>query len=379
LSDLPSIKLSAVGDIALGDQTVCYGYGVRSAACATGYDALFSDIKKTWHDCDVVMGNLEFALASPSAGERSDFFSIMNRGMDGGADALAQAGVGLVSVANNHIFEHGPDALKRTLANLERVGIAHVGSRTKPVVIKEMKGMSLAFLSWSLLPDVYWPDENPSNYYNVTSDIQDILGEVAMVRETVDRVVLSLHWGNEFIRQPSKDQQISAHRLIDGGVDVIIGHHPHILQPIETYEGGIIVYSLGNCIFDHWERTAMTGAVVRILIGDRIDYELQPLEIDRKTYIPAPLHREDGRAKKLIEEISRLHPLDRDEYNRALYAIRCKYRVSLIMHFVRNIHRYDLRDLLGLLIWGMKRIIFIFSIIGKEKKTPGVVYEGPIR
>lgn len=363
----------------MGDQTVCYGYGVRSAACATGYDALFSDIKRTWHDCNVVMGNLEFVIASPSAGERSGFFSMTNRGMDEGADALARAGVSLVSVANNHILEHGPDALKRTLANLERVGIEHVGSRTNPILIKEMKGVSLAFLSWSLVPDVYWPDENPLNYYNVTSDIQDILREVAMVRETVDRVVLSLHWGNEFIRQPSKDQQMSAHRLIDGGVDVIIGHHPHILQPIETYEGGIIVFSLGNCIFDHWERTAMTGAVVRILIGDRIDYELHPFNIDRKTYIPALLNGEDRQAKDIIEEIGCLHPLDRDEYNRELYAIRKKYRISLLMHLLKNIHRYGLRDLLGLLIWGMKRILFILSIIGKEKRNPSVVYEGPMR
>lgn len=379
MPDPRSIKLSAVGDIALGDQTVCYGYGVGSTACAAGYDALFSDIKKAWHDCDVVMGNLEFAIASPSAGERSGFFSMMNRGTDEGADALARAGVGLVSVANNHVFEHGPDAMKRTLANLERVGIAHVGSRAKPIAIKEMKGVSLAFLSWSLLPDVYWPDENPSNYYNITSDIRDILREVSMVRERADRVVLSLHWGNEFIRQPSKDQQISARRLIDGGVDVIIGHHPHVLQPIETYEGGIIIYSLGNCIFDHWERTARTGAVVRLLMGDQIAYELHPFEIDRKTYIPALLHREDGRVKNIIEETNRLHPLDRDEYNRELCAIRKKYRISLVMHFLKNIHRYGLRDLLGLLIWGMKRIVFVLSIIGKEKRNPSIVYEGPMR
>jgi hypothetical protein len=123
----------------------------------------------------------------------------------------------------------------------------------------------------------------------------------------------------------------------------------------------------------------MTGAVVRILMGDRIDYELHPFEIDRKTYVPAPLRREDGRAKKIIEEIGCLHPLDRDEYNGELYAIRNKYRISLFVHFVRNLHRYGLQDLLGLLIWGMKRIVFILSIIGKEKKNPGVVYEGPMK
>lgn len=377
--DNKSVKLAALGDIALGDQSICFGYGVRSMAQTAQYDTLFADIKHVWREFDFVMGNLESVLTSPLPGERSDFFTMMNRGLDEGADALRRAGIGLVSVANNHIFEHGTKVLKRTLANLDRVGIDHVGSKSNPFHVKESKGIRLGFLSWSLLPDVYWPDERPAEYYNVTNDVEDIFREVENVRGGVDRVILSLHWGNEFIQQPSKDQQILAHRLIDGGVDVIVGHHPHVLQPIETYKGGVIIYSLGNFIMDYWDEATMTGAVLKVTIGDKIDYKVHPFTIDRSTYIPVALNPKDMRATRVVNKMSHLEPLEGKEYNDTLYKMRKKYRISLFAHFLKNIYRYDARDLFGLLIWGIKRIIFILSIIKKEKKNPNIVYKGPMK
>lgn len=374
-----SVKLAALGDIALGDQSVCFGYGVRSMAQEIKYDTLFADISHVWRECNFVMGNLEFVLASPLRGERSDFFAMMDRGLDEGADALRRAGVGLVGVANNHILEHGTDVLRRTLDNLKRVGIDHVGSKDNSVHIQESNGMRLAFLSWSLLPDVYWPDENPAEYYNITNDIEDILREVADVREGVDRIILSLHWGNEFIQQPSREQQILAHRLIDGGVGVIIGHHSHVLQPIEDYKGGLIIYSLGNFIMDYWDETTRTGVVLKVIIGDKIDYEVHPFIIDRNTYIPVPLDCNDKFAKNIIGKMNCVQPLDGKKYKEALYKLRKKYRISVFAHFLKNIYRYKMRDLFGLMIWGFKRIVFILSIIKKEKKNPSIVYEGPMK
>jgi poly-gamma-glutamate capsule biosynthesis protein CapA/YwtB (metallophosphatase superfamily) len=80
--------------------------------------------------------------------------------------------------------------------------------------------------------------------------LNDILEDVRAVRQQVDLVVVSLHWGVEYVDQPSKAQREMAHRLIDEGVDLILGHHPHWLQGLEVYHDKLIAYSLGNFIFD---------------------------------------------------------------------------------------------------------------------------------
>ena len=96
------------------------------------------------------------------------------------------------------------------------------------------------------MPDRYWLGTNPSDYYHITDNIDEVINEVCLVKEKVDFVVLLLHWGFEYINQPSRKQQEQAHQLIDAGVNIILGHHPHVLQPIEEYSNGVIFYSLGN-------------------------------------------------------------------------------------------------------------------------------------
>lgn len=372
------MKIAALGDISLGDQTICFGYGVRSLAEKRGYDFFFNEIRHVLSGYDLVVGNLEAVLAKPLPHEQPTLSTMMNRGVDSGADALKQAGIGLVSLANNHIFEHHTAALDQTIHNLERVGIQHMGSKTKPVYIHEAGGMRVAFLSWSLLPDVYWPKENPGDYYNVTNNIEEILAEVAMIRRDVDSIVLSLHWGNEFIHQPSRQQQIMGRRLIRSGVDVIMGHHPHVLQPLESYKGGLIAYSLGNFIYDDWEEATRSSAILEISLSEKNRYKIFPFIINKRSYVPTPV-RDDTTSTQIVDKMMDLRPMEEEEYNNALYKIRQKYRASMLLHFFRNIYRYKIYNLFSLLIWSFKRIVFILKTMEKEKGNPNIVYKGPMK
>jgi poly-gamma-glutamate synthesis protein (capsule biosynthesis protein) len=101
-----------------------------------------------------------------------------------------------------------------------------------------------------------------------------------------DYTLFSLHWGNEYLFYPSPSQVALAHELIDMGVNVIIGHHPHVVQPIEKYKGGIIMYSLGNFLFDmFWSEPVRNGMQVDLVFQDdkSIDYHVKPFRI-RKNF-----------------------------------------------------------------------------------------------
>ena len=121
------MRIAAVGDIFLADQVACFGHGVWSVADKNGYAALFAHVRDGFRQADLVVGNLECVLADLLPHEPVGFLSLMDRGADRGAAALKEAGIGLVSLANNHIFEHKPAALERTIENLERAGVHHAG------------------------------------------------------------------------------------------------------------------------------------------------------------------------------------------------------------------------------------------------------------
>lgn len=93
---------------------------------------------------------------------------------------------------------------------------------------------------------------------------ETILREVALYRDRSDFLVVSLHWGEEYMNYPSPQQVVFAHRLVDQGVHLILGHHPHVLQGVERYKGALIAYSLGNFIFDTWQRPTRQSIMLKV-------------------------------------------------------------------------------------------------------------------
>ena len=160
----------------LGDQPFCAGFGL--SVFQKGAHYLFEKIKPHFSAADVVTGNLECVIASLPKAHKETLTNFSMRAPDSAADALVRGGFNLLTVANNHIFEHGPEAFQQTLDNLNRVGIKHVGSKQQSYIIEEIGEEKVAFLGWSMLPDTYWPELNPSDYYNITASVEPIVQEI---------------------------------------------------------------------------------------------------------------------------------------------------------------------------------------------------------
>ena len=247
------VSLVAVGDIMLARK-------VERLMQAHGTDYPFARIEHKLQEADITFGNLESPLSergNPLPGK-----GICFRARPEMAARLKQAGLDVLSVANNHALDYDTDAFLDTLELLRSSRIEPVGGgrnideARQPVII-EKNGLGVGFLAYTIFADIYY-DYRYRRTFRATETISGvapleqelILEDVAALRPQVDVVIVSLHWGTEYSRYPDAGQQELGRALIDGGADLIIGHHPHIIQGFERYGNGLIAYSLGNFIFD---------------------------------------------------------------------------------------------------------------------------------
>jgi poly-gamma-glutamate capsule biosynthesis protein CapA/YwtB (metallophosphatase superfamily) len=255
----PSVKteiiIAAVGDVMMPESIQSVVVKDRR-----GYDLLFEKIIPDLSAADITFANLETSVdhkagvsGYPKFNARSELLA-----------SLKKAGVDIVSVANNHAMDMGPDGLKRTLDNIEAKGLVFIGAgRTKAEAAKTKflitRGVNVAFLAYTYGTNQRLPRRSPDapgvNILGIDSETDLALAAagVRQARAGADLVVVSLHWGDEYATSPTVWQRRVASELIEAGADIILGHHPHVLQPIESYVArdnrtGLIVYSLGNFI-----------------------------------------------------------------------------------------------------------------------------------
>ncbi|MFF6888544.1 CapA family protein [Streptomyces sp. NPDC012421] len=183
--------------------------------------------------------------------------------------ALKDVGYDTCSTASNHTYDHGLKAVRRTLDTMDAVGLGHAGSARTPeesrkINIREVKGVKVAHLSYSwesfLNPT---PDKERWAFNRISTDkIKE--AEAAARAQGAEAVILSVHWGLEHYNEPSVPQLELAERLTEEtGIDLVIGHHAHVVQPIQKVNGTWIAYSLGNQVARHSSPTGLTeeGAI----------------------------------------------------------------------------------------------------------------------
>jgi outer membrane protein assembly factor BamB len=222
------------------------------------------------------------------------------------AQSLAAGGIDLVNLANNHALDFGLAGLEDTIQTLSALGIEAVGAGLsaeaahRPSVFA-VGGVRVAFLGyaasrWNGSADV--PATN-NLAWAYPSNIED---DVKAVREKVDLVVVLLHAGTEYATEPSADQVSAAHTAIDAGADLVVGHHPHVTQTVERYRQGLIVYSLGDAVFDIPRSSAMRGHLLRVRITAEglAGAELWPFWIEGAVQ---PRLLNDGQGAPLVESI----------------------------------------------------------------------------
>lgn len=176
-------------------------------------------------------------------------------------DLLKKLNIGCVSLANNHIYDCKMSGLKATIAALDNQGIYHTGAGWKKEhiepVIFEVNNKSVAFLAYvdtGTNPETEKFSELLINYFS----IEKVINDIEVVVNKVDKVIVSIHWGIDYSTYPTRLQQVYARKIIDSGANIILGHHPHTLQPYEEYKDGYIFYSLGGLTFgDYYQNNSL--------------------------------------------------------------------------------------------------------------------------
>jgi poly-gamma-glutamate synthesis protein (capsule biosynthesis protein) len=236
--------------------------GEKIKANSAGFP--FEHVTTVLKEADIVFGNLECPLSL--RGERCQTKAPdvpFLRAHPDVVEGLVQAGFNVLSLANNHILNFGEEALWDTTALLERNGIHYIGvganlkEARKPLLLVR-NGLKIAFLAYC---SQFIADDSHAG--NPPLDYPVIREDVIKAKKHADLVIVSLHFGLEYSSRPLPLQRRMVHRIIDDGATLILGHHPHLLQGIEPYKGGLIAYSLGCFVFD-------TDEVVRLSTSSQV-------------------------------------------------------------------------------------------------------------
>jgi poly-gamma-glutamate capsule biosynthesis protein CapA/YwtB (metallophosphatase superfamily) len=241
------VSFCAVGD-------VLFDRGVRNTISNNSVFYLFENVKEIISEKDLAFCNLECPLANIEDG-----FPLLKkhsfRADTTSVNGLNYAGFNIASVANNHTIDYGKDAFMKTLELLKSHRIFPVGggkdqSEASEPLLLVKNGETFAFFGMvDFILDATIFD--PNSPYPAFIKVDSLCAKIRELNTVVDNIIVSIHWGKGNSNIITKRQTEIAHQLIDAGADLILGHHPHVLQGIETYHNKIIIYSLGNFVFDH--------------------------------------------------------------------------------------------------------------------------------
>lgn len=210
-------------------------------------------------------------------------------------DLLTLLNISCVSLANNHIYDCKMSGLKKTISILDKLGIYHTGAgwlpeHVAPIVI-EKNGYRIGFLAYVDKTTKPMTENFPElliNYF----DLDTVKKDIQTIRATVDKVILSVHWGVDYSFYPTPSQRLIARELVDAGVDIIMGHHPHTLQPYEKHNDGFIFYSLGGLTFGDYIKEGKTE--LQALFRKTKQSIIANYDISENTFAFASTHEHQG-------------------------------------------------------------------------------------
>ena len=307
--DLGQVSFAVAGD-------VIPHQAVREAAAAGGTDepgwqALFSDVSDVFEKADFGFVNMETPVAPAHSKGSKPFMFDAPVALP---QALKASGIKIVSFANNHVMDQGWAGFAETRDHLREVGLLFAGSGDAAQtgwqpVITEANGIKVGWLGmtrWLNGNRNPAKDELPHvNFFPYAGeaggapgmDEAGVLAAVKAARAQCDLLVVSIHWGVEYATAPRADDVEMAHKMLDAGASVIVGHHPHVLQPVETYKTAdgrntVIFYSLGNFLSNQ-SRTYVDG-LMPDKDGDPRDSMIGLFSAVRKDYGPGGVRVEVG-------------------------------------------------------------------------------------
>lgn len=298
-----TIHMSVTGDI------MCHLTNIKNAYNSTSKDYdfanVFKNIKKYTLNADITVGNLETTFAGSSRGYTG--YPTFNTPEALGKN-LKDIGYDVLSTANNHCMDKGYSGIESTLNFLDEYGLDHYGTARNEeeqdtILVKDVNGIKIAFLAYTYGTNgISIPS---GKEYSVNLIDKDLIKEhIALAKEQdVDVICVSMHWGNEYKLKQNSTQEDLANFLFENGVDIILGSHPHVLEPMEkrtitledgTTKDGFVIYSLGNFVSGQIYANTKSTVILDIQLTKNSDGKIS---IDSVNYTPVYLYDAGSNSK----------------------------------------------------------------------------------
>jgi poly-gamma-glutamate synthesis protein (capsule biosynthesis protein) len=254
------VKVLAFGDLLLDRY-------IKKAIDKYGSDYPFKNIKSLLVGNDLTLANLEGAFTDfkPRPIDPNNISFTFDPQL---LPAIKEAGFNIFSLANNHSQDFGRQGFSQSQAYLDANGIDYFGTFSndgKISLVKNVKGLRFGFVG----------------YNEFGNSAKGVIAEIKRIKPEVDCIIVFAHWGVEYKTNFSRDQEQIGRQFIDAGADIVLGSHPHVIQPIEIYKNRIIFYSLGNFVFDQIFSPDVTqGLGVGIIFAkNEIEFNLFPMQL----------------------------------------------------------------------------------------------------
>lgn len=286
----------------LGD-TLChntqYWDAYNSKTNEYDFSYVYEDIKNYTLSSDITIGSLETTFAGKEKGYSN--YPTFNT-PDSLATALKNIGVDVVSLAGNHALDYGYTGLCRTIDVFNNIGLSHLGTYKtaedqEKILIKDVKGVKIAFINYTYGTNGI-PVPSGKEFCVNLIDKDFIKKQINQAKEqNVDMIVACMHWGTEYRTTANSEQKDLANFLFENGVDVILGNHPHVLEPMEkktiTLQDGttkdvFVVYALGNFTADQRDEITRDSAILNLTITKNSDSKIS---IDKVNYVPIYMYK----------------------------------------------------------------------------------------
>ncbi|HLQ94786.1 MAG TPA: CapA family protein [Pseudogracilibacillus sp.] len=284
-----AITLSAVGDILIHDRVY------EAAETEDGYDfePMLKDMKPYMEDATITFANQETMIGGEELGLSG--YPAFNSPVEIGEE-LKDSGVDIVSIANNHSLDRGEEAIQESIKHWKDIDMTYIGAYKDEEdasdirVLETDEDISIGFLAYTYGTNGISVPDGKDFLLNYIDESQ-IKKDIAEAQKKADVVVLSLHFGEEYKTMPNEEQENLVQMAADGDVDIVLGHHPHVLQPMEWVEGKnghetFAIYSLGNFFSGQDELDRQIGGILHLTIreyNDKItvtDPEFMPTFVD---------------------------------------------------------------------------------------------------
>lgn len=286
-----TVRITAVGDLLM------WASQIQSAKSSQGFsfDYMFKHVAPYFHRSHLMIGNLETTLS----GRESTFvkknprtgFPMFNC-PDELAATLKRVGFDVLTTANNHCMDRGEKGLVRTIGVLNRHGLGHTGTYRSSkergsYLIRKIKGIRIAILAYTYGTNHI---HVPKSWMVGRIQREQILRDLKAVRKRAEYVIVAMHFGKEFRRFQNEEQKQWVHWLWDNGADLVLGCHPHVLQPMERRGNKLAIYSQGNFISDlMWKNPHTLESIIL-----QVDIQRQrngQICLKRVSYVPTWVHR----------------------------------------------------------------------------------------